>query len=60
LLEGPLAFLVPDLPNEAGASVEVNAEVRAVPEPTSWAMMLFGLGAVGLALRLKRKPSLAA
>lgn len=31
----------------------------AVPEPSTWAMMLLGLGSVGAALRMRRAPSLA-
>ena len=31
--------------------------VSAVPEPATWAMMLFGFGAAGTALRRQRKTS---
>ena len=31
----------------------------AVPEPATWAMMLFGFGAMGFALRRRRQPVLA-
>ena len=31
--------------------------ISAVPEPASWAMMLIGVGAVGGALRSRRKPA---
>jgi hypothetical protein len=31
----------------------------AIPEPASWAMMLFGFGAVGFAMRRRRRPVLA-
>lgn len=33
-------------------------DVRAVPEPASWAMMLIGFGAIGGALRRGRKPAI--
>ena len=41
-------------------STRVNA-VAAVPEPTTWAMMLVGFGAVGFAMRRRKKanPALA-
>lgn len=31
----------------------------AVPEPSTWAMMLFGMGGIGVAMRRRRKPTLA-
>jgi len=31
----------------------------AVPEPATWAMMLFGFGAIGAAMRRTRKPAMA-
>ena len=31
---------------------------EAVPEPATWAMMILGFGAVGFAMRRKRKPAL--
>lgn len=33
--------------------------VQAVPEPATWAMMLLGFGAMGLAIRRRRRPVLA-
>jgi len=32
-----------------------NVSVRAVPEPASWAMMLIGFGAIGVAMRRNRR-----
>jgi len=37
------------------ASIKVTETVSAVPEPQTWAMMLLGFGAVGGALRARRK-----
>jgi len=34
-----------------------EAFAGAVPEPTTWGMMLLGFGAVGFAIRRCRKPS---
>ena len=39
------------------ASLTVNS---AVPEPSTWAMMLFGMGAVGVSLRSRRRKPLPA
>lgn len=36
-----------------------DAGVPAVPEPATWAMMLFGFGAVGFSMRRRRQPLLA-
>ncbi len=36
------------------------AQVRAVPEPATWMMMLFGFGIIGFGLRARRKPAVAA
>ena len=36
-----------------------EAGVPPVPEPATWAMMLLGFGAAGLAMRRKRRPALA-
>ena len=35
----------------------VTANVAAVPEPATWALMLIGFGAVGLQMRRKRQPA---
>lgn len=36
-----------------------NIAVNPVPEPATWAMMLLGFGAVGFAIRRRRRPALA-
>lgn len=38
-----------------GGRVLINVDGRALPEPASWAMMLGGFGAVGGAMRARRK-----
>lgn len=40
--------------------VATSASVAAVPEPATWAMMLFGFGALGGAMRFRRKLATAA
>ncbi|MES2903916.1 MAG: PEPxxWA-CTERM sorting domain-containing protein [Pseudomonadota bacterium] len=39
------------------ASATPVAVAAAVPEPTNWAMMLLGFGAVGVAMRRRRRPT---
>ena len=41
-----------------GGSITIR-QAAAVPEPATWAMMLFGFGAVGFAMRRRRRPVLA-
>lgn len=36
-----------------------HIDIKAVPEPATWAMMLLGFGAVGFAMRRRRAPVLA-
>lgn len=36
-------------------SVDANVGIGAVPEPATWAMMIFGFGAVGVTMRRSRK-----
>lgn len=40
--------------------ITASAVSGAVPEPATWAMMLLGFGGIGIALRRKRTPALAA
>lgn len=44
---------------ETGALAGTFTITRAIPEPATWAMMLFGFGAVGFAMRRNRRPALA-
>lgn len=45
----------------AGGSFTGNVTISAaaVPEATTWAMMLLGFGAMGIAIRRRRRPTLA-
>jgi hypothetical protein len=49
-VEGYLTFGPTD-----GGRVLITVNGRALPEPASWAMMLGGLGAIGGAMRARRK-----
>lgn len=46
-------------PNANGLSNGAVYATGAVPEPATWAMMLLGFGAIGMASRRSRKPVLA-
>jgi hypothetical protein len=37
----------------------IHAIISSVPEPATWAMMLFGFAGIGLAMRRRRSPGLA-
>jgi len=37
----------------------IGGAPAGVPEPVTWAMMIMGLGAVGMTLRARRRPVLA-
>jgi len=43
----------PSIPISAGGSLTASA-IAGVPEPATWAMMLLGFGALGIALRTRR------
>jgi len=52
-----------DLPGSASAGASSQGCARAaggVPEPSTWAMMLLGFGAMGFALRRRKRPALLA
>ena len=55
-----LSFTVADGAVESVRQVRINpaAAAAAVPEPATWAMMLLGFGAIGFAMRRKRRPVL--
>jgi hypothetical protein len=46
--------------NTASFSYQLRDTIGAVPEPATWAMMIFGFGAVGSAMRQQRRKHLAA
>lgn len=45
--------------NGAVATGNLTFQVAPVPEPGTWAMMLVGFGAMGIAIRRRRRPVLA-
>ena len=56
---GDHIFFASDLANAAGATGSVGALASAVPEPSTWAMMVLGFAGVGfMAYRRKSKPVL--
>ncbi len=57
---GPFTLLVRDLSVTNGAvNTPITGTIRAVPEPATWAMMLFGFAGIGFAMRRRRRPILA-
>jgi hypothetical protein len=43
----------------SSGKVSGNASFYAVPEPSTWAMMLLGFTGIGMAMRRRRRPALA-
>jgi len=50
---GPQQLLV----SEFNVNGNIYGATAAVPEPATWAMMLFGFGAIGFQMRRQRKPA---
>jgi PEP-CTERM motif len=50
---------VNDVSLTPGISQILSGQLQAVPEPSTWAMMLLGFGAIGFASRRRRQPVLA-
>ncbi len=42
-------------PNQSGTLIVTNLNAGAVPEPSTWAMLISGFGLVGFALRTTRR-----
>lgn len=49
-----------DIHNSIYPGGEISGQLHAVPEPSTWMMMLLGFGAMGASLRLRRKPPVEA
>ena len=50
--------LLVDGDNSDTGALEGSITINAVPEPATWGMMLLGFGAVGFAMRRRRRPAL--
>jgi hypothetical protein len=55
-------FLITDGLNHNiySGNFSIAEAISAVPEPGTWAMLLLGFGGIGLAMRTRRRPALAA
>lgn len=51
---GKTIYLASDVVTSAGATGNAGGTIGAVPEPTSWAMMISGFGLIGATMRRKR------
>ena len=57
---GPFTLRVNDLNvSTGGALTPITGQINAVPEPATWAMMLFGFAGIGFAMRRRRQAGLA-
>ena len=56
--EGADFITLDDTHGFSDAALYTTGDPPAVPEPATWAMMLFGFGAAGYAMRRKRTPKL--
>jgi len=57
--EGANFITLDDTQGFSNAALYTTGNPPAVPEPATWAMMLFGFGVAGYAMRRKRTPGLA-
>jgi PEP-CTERM motif len=56
---GSLVSFTDSGPSTQQGNLVADVSISAVPEPASWALMLFGVGAIGAGLRFSRKPATA-
>lgn len=53
---GSFTLQVNDVSVAAGGATQIlSGQLQAVPEPATWAMMLLGFGAIGMAMRRRRR-----
>ena len=56
---GPFTLRVNDLNvSNGGLLTPITGQINAVPEPATWAMMLFGFAGIGLTVRRRRNQTL--